>query len=509
MLQDAAVSAHTGLCRPVAALGQGGEPVLKTGDRLRAEAVIHPAALIARFDQTGVPQHAQMERQPRLGQAELAGEVADTALAPAQGLHHRQANRISKGLEQKACLLGQQLGLSSTNCTSSTSRTRARGVELNNHGADTNQGDQPTGTHQLILMHQVWLMHLSPPVMRIGINGFGRIGRLVFRALWGRPNIELVHVNEIGGDGASCAHLLAFDSVHGRWEQKVSGDAHGFRVNEQPVSTSQHPEPTAVPWRDLGVDLVLECSGRFKTPDTLQPYFETCGLKRVVVACPVKGVIAGEEALNVVFGINHQHYEAGRHRLVTAASCTTNCLAPVVKVVHETFGIRHGSITTLHDVTNTQVVVDGYKSDLRRARSCLSSLIPTTTGSAKAIGLIFPELQGKLNGHAVRVPLLNASLTDAVFELERVTTVEEVNGAFAAAASGALQGILGYEERPLVSVDYVNDNRSAVIDGLSTMVVNGTQLKVYAWYDNEWGYSSRMADLVSHIVAMDGSSEGN
>jgi glyceraldehyde 3-phosphate dehydrogenase len=227
------------------------------------------------------------------------------------------------------------------------------------------------------------------------------------------------------------------------------------------------------------------------------------GLKRVVVACPVKGGVAGTEALNVVFGINHHLYDPERHRLITAASCTTNCLAPVVKVVHEGFGIRHGAITTLHDVTNTQVVVDGFKGDLRRARSCLQSLIPTTTGSAKAIGLIFPELQGKLNGHAVRVPLLNASLTDAVFELERATSVEEVNAAFEQAAQGPLRGILGYETRPLVSVDYVNDNRSAIVDGLSTMVVNGTQLKVYAWYDNEWGYSSRMADLVCHAVLLD------
>jgi glyceraldehyde 3-phosphate dehydrogenase len=251
------------------------------------------------------------------------------------------------------------------------------------------------------------------------------------------------------------------------------------------------------------VELVLECSGRFKTADTLNPYFTELGIKRVVVACPVKGEVAGSEALNVVYGINHHLYEPERHRLVTAASCTTNCLAPVVKVVHETFGIRHGSITTLHDVTNTQVVVDGFKSDLRRARSCLQSLIPTTTGSAKAIGLIFPELQGKLNGHAVRVPLLNASLTDAVFELEQATTVEAVNAAFEQAAQGSLRGILGYETRPLVSVDYVNDNRSAIVDAASTMVVNGTQLKVYAWYDNEWGYSSRMADLVCHVALLD------
>ena len=223
----------------------------------------------------------------------------------------------------------------------------------------------------------------------------------------------------------------------------------------------------------------------------------------MLVACPVKGEIAGEEALNVVFGINHGLYDPARHRLLTAASCTTNCLAPLVKVVHEGFGIRHGSITTLHDVTNTQQVVDGFKGDWRRARSCLQSLIPTSTGSARAIGLIFPELEGKLNGHAVRVPLLNASLTDAVFELERPTSAEAVNQAFADAATGALQGILGYETRPLVSVDYVNDSRSAIVDGLSTMVVNGTQLKVYAWYDNEWGYSCRLADLACHVAAME------
>jgi len=283
----------------------------------------------------------------------------------------------------------------------------------------------------------------------------------------------------------------------------VQGNTRGFFVDSEAVSYTRQSDPTAVPWEEAGVEMVLECSGKFKTPETLQPYFDQVGLKRVVVACPVKGEIAGAEALNVVFGINHQLYDPEQHRLLTAASCTTNCLAPVVKVVHEGFGIKHGSITTLHDVTNTQVVVDGFKSDLRRARSCMQSLIPTTTGSAKAIGMIFPELQGKLNGHAVRVPLLNASLTDAVFELSREVTVEEVNSAFEVAANGTLRGILGYETRPLVSVDYVNDDRSAIVDAASTMVVNGTQLKVYAWYDNEWGYSSRMADLVSHVALID------
>lgn len=342
--------------------------------------------------------------------------------------------------------------------------------------------------------------------MKIGINGFGRIGRLVFRALWGRPGIQLVHVNDMAGTAATAAHLLEFDSVHGRWQQQLSAsvnDPSGFKVADQRISYSQEKEPTAVPWRGAGVDLVLECSGKFKTAETLGPYFEQIGIKRVIVACPVKGVIVGEEALNIVYGINHQLYEPARHRLITAASCTTNCLAPIVKVIQENFGIKHGSITTLHDVTNTQVVVDGFKSDLRRARSCIQSLIPTSTGSAKAIGLIFPELQGKLNGHAVRVPLLNGSLTDAVFELNQSVSVEEVNAAFTAAAAGPLAGILGYEERPLVSVDYLNDSRSSIVDGLSTMVINGTQLKVYAWYDNEWGYSCRMADLACHVAQLE------
>ena len=345
--------------------------------------------------------------------------------------------------------------------------------------------------------------------MKIGINGFGRIGRLVFRALWGRPGIELVHVNDPAGDAATAAHLLEFDSVHGRWPVAVScppkaaSHQDSFVVEQRRVGYSQEQDPTAVPWRRAGVELVLECSGKFKTAATLEPYFGVAGVQRVIVACPVKGVVAGEEALNIVYGVNHHLYDPLRHRLLTAASCTTNCLAPVVQVVHEGFGIRHGSITTLHDVTNTQVVVDGFKSDLRRARSCLQSLIPTSTGSARAIGLIFPELQGKLNGHAVRVPLLNASLTDAVFELERSVSVAEVNGAFAAAAEGPLRGILGYETRPLVSIDYVNDPRSAIVDAASTMVINGTQLKVYAWYDNEWGYSSRLADLACHVASLE------
>ncbi|MGL6135369.1 MAG: glyceraldehyde 3-phosphate dehydrogenase NAD-binding domain-containing protein, partial [Prochlorococcaceae cyanobacterium] len=266
--------------------------------------------------------------------------------------------------------------------------------------------------------------------MRIGINGFGRIGRLVFRALWGRPGIELVHVNDCGGDAVTAAHLLEFDSVHGRWQRPVTAQAAGFAVEGNDVGYSQLSHPAVVPWKDAGVQLVLECSGKVKTPDALAAYFYEGDINRVIVACPVKGDLDGVEIPNIVYGINHDAYKPERHRLLTAASCTTNCLAPVVKVVHESFGIRHGSITTLHDVTNTQVVIDSFKSDLRRARSCLQNLIPTTTGSAKAIGLIFPDLQGRLNGHAIRVPLLNASITDAVFVLERSVSAEEVNAAF-------------------------------------------------------------------------------
>ena len=342
--------------------------------------------------------------------------------------------------------------------------------------------------------------------IRIGINGFGRIGRLVFRALWGRPGIEICHVNDPSGDAATAAHLLEFDSVHGRWDQLVGGSENQLLVNQQTISYSQGSTPGAVPWNDAGIDIVLECSGKFKSPETLSVYFDQHALKRVIVACPVKGKLAGKEVLNIVYGINHHLYDPKIDHLVTAASCTTNCLAPVVKVVHENFGILHGSITTLHDITNTQVPIDSFQKDLRRARSCLQSLIPTTTGSAKAIAMIFPDLEGKLNGHAVRVPLLNASLTDAVFELKRSITVKDANEAFRHSAEHQLKGILGYEDKPLVSIDYVNDSRSSIVDGLSTMVVNGSQLKVYAWYDNEWGYSSRMADLTCYISNLENTS---
>ena len=344
--------------------------------------------------------------------------------------------------------------------------------------------------------------------MRVGINGMGRMGRLSLRAAMGglpRPDgdpragnrLEIVHVNEIKGGVEATAHLLEFDSLHGRWRASIGvDDGDALSVAGRRIGFSAAAAPGDVPWGDLGCDIVLECTGKFLKPEQLQAYFDR-GVKRVIVPAPVKD----DRALNVVVGVNDGLYDPARHRLLTAASCTTNCLAPVVKVVHEAIGIRHGQITTIHAPTNTNVVVDAPHKDLRRARSAALSLQPTTTGSATAIALIYPDLKGKLNGHAVRAPILNASLTDCVFELKRATTEMEVNELFRAAARGSLAGILGYETRPLVSADYANDTRSSIVDAPSTMVTDGTLLKVYAWYDNEIGYVCRMVDLVNIVIA--------
>jgi glyceraldehyde 3-phosphate dehydrogenase len=331
-------------------------------------------------------------------------------------------------------------------------------------------------------------------MVRVGINGFGRMGRLVLRAAWDWPEFQFAHVNEVKGGPDAAAHLLKFDSVHGRWGRNVSAVAAGVEIDNQVLTFSEQAAPADVLWREHGIDLVLECSGKFRTSDALAAYFRR-GVRKVIVAAPIK-----EGALNVVVGVNDHLYRPKEHHLLTAASCTTNCLAPVVKVLHEGLGIRHGIVTTVHDMTNTQTVVDAPHKDLRRARAAALSLIPTTTGSATAIGLIYPELQGRLNGLAVRVPLLNSSLTDCVFEMNRSTTVAEVNGLLRAAADGPLAGILGYEERPLVSVDFKDDPRSAIIDAPSTMVVDGTQVKVLAWYDNEWGYVNRLAELTRKVA---------
>ncbi|MCF8486993.1 MAG: ArsJ-associated glyceraldehyde-3-phosphate dehydrogenase [Rhodobacteraceae bacterium] len=326
---------------------------------------------------------------------------------------------------------------------------------------------------------------------RIALNGLGRIGKLVLRDLIDTgAGGEIVLLNDPVGDAEQHALLMEFDSVHGRWRTPVDHADGALILNGQTIRLTQEKSIEALPLAELDVDLVIDCTGVFKTAAKVAPYY-AAGVKKVVVSAPVKD----GGALNLVYGVNHHLYD-GSQTLVTAASCTTNCLAPVVKVIHEALGIRHGSITTIHDVTNTQTIVDRPAKDMRRARSALLNLIPTTTGSATAITLIYPELKGRLNGHAVRVPLLNASLTDCVFEVERATTVEEVNALFKAAAEGPLNGILGYETRALVSSDYTNDRRSSIIDAQSTMVINGTQVKIYAWYDNEWGYACRLADVV-------------
>ncbi|SEQ37397.1 glyceraldehyde-3-phosphate dehydrogenase (NAD+) [Azotobacter beijerinckii] len=324
--------------------------------------------------------------------------------------------------------------------------------------------------------------------IKVGINGFGRIGRLALRAAWGWPELEFVRINDPAADAATHAHLLNFDSVHGRWRHEAGSDGDCVTIDGKRIPVTANKAIADTDWSDC--DVVIEASGKMTKVALLQAYLDQ-GVGRVVVSAPVKE----PGALNVVMGVNDQLFDPAQHRIVTAASCTTNCLAPLVKVIHENLGIRHGAITTIHDLTNTQSILDTPHKDLRRARACGMSLIPTTTGSATAIAEIFPELRGRLNGHAVRVPLANASLTDCVFEVERETTVEEVNALLKAAAEGPLAGILGYEERPLVSIDYRTDPRSSIVDALSTMVVNGTQVKLYAWYDNEWGYANRTAEL--------------
>ncbi|SEH57149.1 glyceraldehyde 3-phosphate dehydrogenase [Rheinheimera pacifica] len=332
--------------------------------------------------------------------------------------------------------------------------------------------------------------------IKVGINGFGRIGRLALRAAFDWPELEFVQINDPAADAATFAHLLNFDSVHGIWRHNAQAEGDNIVINGKTLAVSHNKAIADTDWSQC--DVVIEASGKMKSSAVLQAYLDH-GVKRVVVSAPVKepGV------LNVVMGVNQQLYNKEVHRIVTAASCTTNCLAPVVKVIHEQLGIKHGSITTIHDLTNTQSILDTPHKDLRRARACGSSLIPTTTGSATAITEIFPELKGRLNGHAVRVPLANASLTDCVFEVERATTSDEVNALLKAAAEGELKDILGYETRPLVSVDYKTDPRSSIIDALSTMVVNTTQVKIYAWYDNEWGYANRTVELAKLVGLQD------
>ncbi len=438
----------------------------------------------------GVAELLEMVGERGLGDVEQRHQLtdADPAGVPAQNVHELQADRVTKGLgdlSHAQRVLALHIWVDDGLAAALARGALVLGGQLhidkhlythinNNHACQCNR---------LLLVQAA-----------VGINGFGRMGRLVLRAAWDWPELSFTHVNELHGDSSTAAHLLTFDSIHGRWSEDVHGDGDVLAINGTPLSYSSAAEPGGVPWGELGIEIVLECSGRFRTQESLAAYFRQ-GVRKVIVAAPVK-----EGALNVVVGVNDHLYEPQRHHLLTAASCTTNCLAPVVKVIHEGIGIRHGQITTLHDMTNTQTIVDAPHKDLRRARAANVSLIPTTTGSATAIGLIFPELEGKLNGLAVRVPLLNASLTDCVFEVARATTAEEVNGLLEAAAAGPLAGILGYERRPLVSVDFKDDPRSAIVDAPSTMVTDGTQVKILAWYDNEWGYANRLAELARTVA---------
>ncbi|WP_169570010.1 ArsJ-associated glyceraldehyde-3-phosphate dehydrogenase [Sneathiella limimaris] len=332
--------------------------------------------------------------------------------------------------------------------------------------------------------------------IKVGINGFGRMGRLSMRAGWSIPDLEFIKINDPAGSPETFAHLLEFDSVHGRWDEAISSTNNALYVGNSSLQFTNNADITATDWSEC--DVVIEASGNFKSQATLQPYLDQ-GVKRVVVTAPVKE----EGVLNIVRGVNDDLFDPNRHPIVTAASCTTNCLAPIVKVIHEKLGIVHGSMTTIHDLTNTQSILDTPHKDLRRARACSTSLIPTTTGSATAISHIFPELKGKLNGHAIRVPLTNASLTDCVFEVSRKTSAEEINSLLKEASETYLKDILGYETRPLVSIDYKTDPRSSIVDALSTLVVNGTQVKIFSWYDNEWGYSNRTAEIAQMVGLAD------
>eukprot|EP00899_Mesostigma_viride_P013187 jgi/Mesvir1/2186/Mv16691-RA.1 len=340
---------------------------------------------------------------------------------------------------------------------------------------------------------------MSGKRVRVAINGFGRMGRLTFRIAYDDPLLDIVLINDRYVKDS--AYLLKYDSVHGTWQghDVKQVDDKTITVDGKKVAVSGYAEISKLPLKELAVDIVLECTGVFLTKEALQPYFDA-GVKKVVVSAPVKS-----DALNIVYGCNEGEYDPSTHHIVTAASCTTNCLAPVVKVILENLGIRHGCITTAHNVTNTQPVVDapmpGKKDDPRRARTAMLNLAPTSTGSATAISLIYPQLKGKLNGLAIRVPVHNASLTDCVFEVERPTTVEEVNALLKKASESApLAGILGYEEQPLVSCDYINDPRSSIVDAPSTMVIDKTMVKIYAWYDNEWGYCCRMKDIACMVA---------
>ena len=348
---------------------------------------------------------------------------------------------------------------------------------------------------------------------RVLINGFGRIGKLATRlawydhkkdfssetptGIWGQE-LEIVGINDPKGNIQVAQHLLEFDSTHGRFPIKIYEDGkHLFLGNKKVKYSNFNNLEEAITFHD-NIDIILECSGKFKNVSSLSNFFEK-KIRKIIFSYPIKN----EYVKNIVMGVNHLEYNKKIHHFVTGASCTTNCLAPIVKVMKENYTIKHGLITTIHDITNSQSIIDGMHSDIRRSRSSSTNLIPTTTGSAKAIGLIFPELEGKLDGLAVRVPVLNASLTDCVFEIAEETSIEEINSKFKEAANSYLKGILGYEERLLVSSDYVSDTRSSIIDAQLTMVNDKNQVKIISWYDNEYAYSLRLLELCQHIIKQD------
>jgi len=329
--------------------------------------------------------------------------------------------------------------------------------------------------------------------IRVGINGFGRIGRQVVRAAKERKApIDIVAINDLT-DTKTLAHLFTYDSVHGKYQGKVSYDADSITIDGDVIKVLKEKDPALLPWRDLTVDIVLEATGRFTKADDARKHIAG-GAKKVIISAPATG-----EDITVVLGVNHDTYDAKAHTIISNASCTTNCLAPMVKVLRDAFGFKHGAMVTIHSYTNDQSILDLPHKDLRRARAAAVSMIPTTTGAAKATALVIPEVKGKIDGIAIRVPTPDVSLTELTVEVERPTTIAEVNAAFQAAAKGPLKGILAYTEEELVSVDYIGNPHSTILDSKCTNVIDGTLVKVSGWYDNEWGYSSRCVDLIERI----------
>jgi glyceraldehyde 3-phosphate dehydrogenase len=329
---------------------------------------------------------------------------------------------------------------------------------------------------------------------KIGINGFGRIGRNVFRAALNNANVEVVAVNDLT-DAKMLAHLLKYDTVHGKLDVTVEATEDTIVVNGKEIKVLAERDPAQLPWGDLGVEVVVESTGRFTSNADASKHISS-GAKKVIISAPAK-----DADFDVVMGVNEQKYEAASHHVISNASCTTNCLAPFAKVLHEKFGLRRGMMTTVHSYTNDQQILDLPHKDYRRARAAAENIIPTTTGAAQAVALVLPELKGKLNGFAMRVPTANVSVVDLVAELDKEVTVEELNNALKTAAEGPLKGILAYSEEPLVSSDYNGDPHSSTIDALSTLVMDGNMVKVVSWYDNEWGYSNRVVDLVEYLAS--------